>query len=92
MLRAAQFVDDLQRALDWFEDSVERRDLVHRSVETALGRRAIVAEDVDDERVVGVGERRHCVQDAPHLVIDVRAETGEHFHHPGVEPLLIGFQ
>ena len=72
--------------------SASMGDFVHRAVETAFGRCTVVAENVDDECVVGIGKRRHRVQHAPHLVVDLGAEAGEDFHHPRVKALLVDVQ
>src|SRR2546423_312669 len=43
-------------------------------------------------RIVGIGKRSHCFKYASHFIVSVRAEAGEDFHHPRIEPLLIGIE
>ena len=73
-------------------EAVEEQVLVERPFEAALGAGAVVAGDVDEQRVVGAGQLLHRVDDPAHVVIDVRPVGGEHLHHPGVEPLLVGVE
>ena len=56
VLGPSEFVDDLQRLLERLEDTVEPSELVRYSIETTFRRGTVVAEDVDDEGVVGVGK------------------------------------
>jgi hypothetical protein len=38
------------------------------------------------------GSAASRIEHASHLEIDLRSEAGKHFHHPRVQPLLIGVQ
>ncbi len=70
--------------------AVEERDFVRRAERTALGARAVVAVDVDDERVVELAHVLDGLDDAPDLVVVVRLVGGEDFHLPDEEFLLVG--
>ena len=56
VLRPAEFVDRLDVVLPLLREAVEEQVLVERAFEAALGAGAVVAGDVDEERVVGVGQ------------------------------------
>ena len=92
VLRPAELVDHLQVVLPLLREAVEEQVLVDRAFDAPLGAGAVVAGDVDEDRVVGAGQLLHGVDDPAHVVIDVRAVGGEHLHHPGVEPLLVGVE
>ncbi len=66
VLRPAELVDGLDVVLPLLREAVEEHVLAQRAFEAAFGARAVVAGDVDDERVVGVGQllarRRRCVR------------------------------
>ena len=92
VLRAAEFVDDLEVLLPGLGEAVEEQVLVDRALDAALGARAVVAGDVDEDGVLGAGQRLHRLDDPAHLVVDVGGVAGEDLHHPGVEPLLVGVE
>ena len=70
-------------------DVVLRQKLADRAVLT-FGRGAVVAEDVDDDGVVGLALSFDLVDDAAGLFVGVLHETGEKLHQPGLERALIG--
>src|SRR5262245_59907712 len=84
-----QLVQGLEVVLPARGITVEEQILVERALEPAFGARAVVARDIDDERVVSVEERLHGVDDPAHLVVGLRPVGREHFHHARVEALLI---
>ena len=58
--------------LDRHGDAVERGELVRRPVQHALGARAVVTGDIDDQRVVELAEVLDGLNDAADLVVRVR--------------------
>ena len=50
-----------------------------------LGARAVVAEDVEHERVLGLGQSVQLVEDPADLNVDVLHEAGEDLHQPPLE-------
>ena len=58
----------------------------------AFGARPVVADDVEDERVVQLAEVFDGLDQPADLVVGVLAEPGEHFHLAGEELLLVGGQ
>ena len=89
VLGATQFVDHLEIILPPFGDAVKEYVLIDGTFDTTFGAGAIVARHVDEDGVIGVGQLLHGVDDAAHFVVAFRAVGGEHFHHAGIEPLLI---
>ena len=55
---------------------VQAHDLVGRADEGAFRARAVVAQDVDDERVLELAQLLDRVDDAPDLVVGVLEEVG----------------
>ncbi len=60
--------------------AVEVGHLVEGAVHGALGRRAVVADDVVDDRVVEDLEVLEGVDDPAHVVVGVLEEPGVHLH------------
>ena len=58
-------------------DAVEERDLVGRAERAAFGARAVVAVDVDDQRVVELAHVLDGLDDAADLVVVVGGVGGE---------------
>ena len=52
-------------------------------------RGAVVAPDVEDQRVVAVAERVDLVDDAADLDVHVLGESGGHLHQAALERLLV---
>ena len=73
VLRPAEFVDGLDVVLPLLREAVEEQVLVQRPFEAALGAGAVVARDVDEDRVVRAGQLLHGIDDAAHLVIALAA-------------------
>ena len=69
-------------------NAVERGHLVERAGLRAFHARAVVAPDVEDQRVVELAQLLDRVDDAADLVVGVLLEAGEDLHLPGVELLL----
>jgi len=92
VLWTAEFIDRLDVVLPFLREPVEERVFAQRPLEAAFGTGAVVAGDIDDERVVAVGELLHGIDHAAQLVVAVRGIASEYFHHPGIEALLIGIQ
>ena len=72
VLRPAELVDVLEVVLERLRHVVEERVLVEQADEPALGRGAVVAHLVEDERVVGVGQRADDLEQPAHLVVGLR--------------------
>ena len=68
-------------------DSVLRQQFADRAV-LAFGAGAVVAEDVDDDRVVANAEAVELVDQLAGLHVDVLDEAGEDFHQPALERAL----
>ena len=69
-------------------DAVEERRLVERAGERALHAGAVVAPDVDDQRVVELAHLLDRVEQPADVPVGVLGEAGEHLHLAGVELLL----
>ena len=54
---AADFVDLRQLPLDGVGNAVLGHHVVERAGEAALGARPVVAGDIDDQRIVAIGQR-----------------------------------
>ena len=89
MFRPAEFVDHLEGVLPFFDEAVEEQVLVDRSFKAALGAGTIVARDVDEDGIVGIGQLLHRIDDAAHFIVALRPVGGEHFHHTGIKALLV---
>ena len=73
-------------------DAVEGGELVRRAVEHALGARAVVAADVDDQRVVELAHVLDRLDDAADLVVGVGEIGGVDVRLPDEELLLVGVE
>ena len=72
-----------------FFDSVHRGHFVERPLDHALGAGAVVADDVNDQRVVELAQLRDRIQDPAHIVVGLGKVAGVHLHHVGKELLLL---
>ena len=72
------------------DDAVQRHHLVVGALGAALGARAVVADDVEEERVVEFAERLELRDESPDLVIRVLGESRERLHLDLEQPLLVG--
>ena len=84
-LRGAEVVDLGQQELGGLDarHAVERGHLVEAAVERALGRGAVVADDVVDQRVVEDAEVVDRVDDPADLVVGLLEEAGVDLHLSG---------
>jgi hypothetical protein len=73
-LGAAPLVDELEHVLDLFVHAVEVGVLVEHAVLAALAAGAVVAGDVEDQRVVGLADRLEGLEHAADLVVGVIGE------------------
>ncbi len=89
---SAELVDHLDVVLPLLREAVEEQVLAEGSIQAALSAGSVVAGDVDDERIVGIGERLDRVDDAAHLVVALGPVAREYLHHPRIQALLIGVQ
>ena len=90
--RSAQLVVVLQDVRGGFLHPIEIGHLVEHAVHAALGARAVVADDVEDERVVELAQALEGVHQPADLGIRVLAEGREDLHLAREEPLLVGRQ
>ena len=86
--RAAEVVDLPLEVVERLGDAVPVAELVHDPVQAALGRRAVVAGDVDDERVVELAGLLDRLDDAADLVVGVLDRGAEDLHPAGADLLV----
>ena len=86
----AVLVDERELLLGRERHAVEHGELVERARERALEAGAVVAPDVDDERVVELAHLLDGVEQAAHVPVGVRGVAGVDLHLTGVELLLVG--
>ena len=85
-VRAAPFVeaaisfDRLQLLLTGERDAVQRCDFVERPGLSAFHARAVVAPDVNDERIIGQTHLLDCFHYTPNYMVGVFLVTGIDFH------------
>ncbi len=89
VLGAADLVDVRQHRRHIVWKTLLCFHVVQGAGQRTLGTGAIVAHDVDDERVVAQAHGVEGFHDPPHLGIDVLEEAREHFLRPGVQPSLV---
>ena len=82
---AAVSFDGFQLLVGRERDAVERGHLVERSGLCAFHARAVVAEDVNDERVIGEAHVVDCFHHAPDSVVSVFLVPGIHLHLVGID-------
>ena len=75
--------------LDRRIDAVEHRHFVRRAVHLALGAGAVVAVDVDDQRIVELAHVFDRLDDAADLVVGVGHVGGEHIDLADEQLLLV---
>ena len=88
-LGTAQFVVMLQDVLDRFIHAVEVGHLVEHTVHAALGARPVVADDVEDQRIVQLPHVLDGLDQSADLRVGIFPESGEYLHLPGKELLLV---
>ena len=86
---AAPLVVVLEHVRHSLLNAVEVGDLVEHAVHAALGAGAVVAEDVEDERVVELAHLFEGVEEAADFVVAVFAEGGVDLHLVGEELFLV---
>ena len=84
---AAVLVDQLELLLGLDVDAVQERHLVERARRRPLEAGAVVAPDVEDQRVVEVAHLLDCVEEAADVPVGVVHEAGVDLHLPRVELL-----
>ena len=85
LLRAPDVVELHLHVDGDFVQAIEERDFVRRSQGSALGARAVVAVDVDDQRVVEPAKVFESLDHAADLVVAIRCIGGEHLDLPDEE-------
>jgi len=71
-------------------NAILRKQLADRPV-LAFGRRAVVAPDVEDQRVLAIAESLDFVDDAADLCVHMLGKAGKHLHQAALErPLVPG--
>ena len=81
---------NLELILDRNVDALERSDLVRRADQRAFGAVAVVAGDVDDQRVVELAHVLDLLDHAADLVVGVGPVRGEHVRLADEHLLLVG--
>ena len=77
--RSAPLVDQRDQILDLLGHAVEIGHLVVHADEAALGAGAVVAGDVDEQRVVHLTDVLECLLEAADLAVGLLQESREHF-------------
>ena len=90
--RPTPLVDVRQLRRHVADDAVEREDLVVAAVGPAFGARAVVAHDVEEDRVVELTHVAKRIHQPADFVVGVLGEAGEGFHLAREQPFLIGGQ
>ena len=90
LVRAPDVVEVLQLVVDRDFDAVEHGDLVGRADRRAFGAGAVVAADVDDERVVELAHVLDGLDHAADLVVGVGQVGGVNFDLADEQLLLVG--
>ena len=85
--RTAKLVLELPVGLYRIDDPVEAFGFVVRAGQSALGASAVVADDIDHDRVVELAQLLDRADQPADFVIGVGEESGEHFLHPRIELL-----
>ena len=75
-----------------FRDHVEHGHFVVGALDHALAARAVVAADVDDQRVVHLAHLLERLKDPAGVVIGLGKIAGVDLHHVGIELLLLGIE
>ncbi len=88
--RSADGVKVLQVVLDRSRETVEGLHFIERAIGPTFGTRPVVADDVDDQRVVGVGQLVDGVDQASALVVGEGQIARVIFKQTQVKLLLIG--
>ena len=86
--RGAEVVHPRRQVVERLGDAVPVAELVHDAVQAALGRGAVVAGDVDDERVVELTGLLDGLDDATDLVVGVLDRRAEDLHPAGTDHLV----
>ena len=88
-VEAAVLLDQGELLLRRQRDPVLHRQLVERAGERALHAGAVVAEDVEDERVLELAHLLDRVEQPPDVPVGVLLEAGVDLHLPRVQLLLV---
>ena len=91
-LGAAPLVDVLQHLGHRLGDAVEVGHLVEHPDHAAFGAGAVVADLIDDQRVVELAHVLDRLHHPADLVVGVGGKRGEHFHLAREQPLFVGGQ
>ena len=89
LLRAPDLVEVFELVLDRHDDAVEHRHLVRRAHQP-LGAVAVVATDIDDQRIVELALVLHLLDHPPDLVVGIGHVRGEDIHLAKEHLLLVG--
>ena len=90
--RTAPLVDQRNQILDLLGHAVEIGHLVVHADEAAFGAGAVVASDVDEQRVVQLADVGERLPEPPDLGIGLLEEASEHFGLAREQTALIGWQ
>ena len=78
----AEVVHALEQPLRILVYAILKRRSAPRAMDRAFGRRAVVAGQIDHERVIAHTKFIDGIENSPDLSIGVRHECCEHFHQP----------
>ena len=84
-IRTTQIVVMFENVLDRFRNTVEIGRLIKQSVHRPFSTRTVVAELIEDERIVEVPEVLEGLDQPTNLVVGVFAKAGEDFHQSALK-------
>jgi len=88
-VRPADLVDELQIFFQLRRHAIEVHHLIHGPGEAALRTRAVVADDIENERIVRVRQFLHRLQQPAALGIGIGQIACEVLHKDGIESLRV---
>src|SRR6266849_6967422 len=90
--RATEFIHASHDFLEILRNGVEKGHFVEQALWTAFGARAIVALNVDDQRVVEFTQVRKRIDDATHLGVAIAQRGGIDLHHVSRDLLVVSVE
>ena len=88
--RSAPLVVMLEHLLHRLRNAIEIGKLVEHAQHAALGAGAVVADDVEDQRVIELAYLANGIEQPADLVVAIFSKGGINFHLAGKELLLVG--
>jgi hypothetical protein len=90
--RAAQFIHTTHDFFEILRNGVEKGHFVKQALWTALGTGAVIALDVNDQRIVEFAHVRERIDDATHLEVAIAQCGRVDLHHVGCDFLVVGVE